>query len=85
LRNCGSVPGKGKSFLLQSIQTDCEAHQGSYLMGKKVKFSLSTPRRHTMGIKVQLHTFLTSVLVGDEWLTSLSLLYPWQITLVPTE
>ena len=35
----------------------------------KVKFSLCMPCRHIGGVKVQLHSLLTLVLDGGEWLT----------------
>jgi hypothetical protein len=41
-------------------------------MTQRVKVSLSTPRKHTGGAEVQLHSFLTSVLHASEWLTSRS-------------
>jgi hypothetical protein len=36
----------------------------------KLKFSLSTPRRHKGRVQVWIHSFLTLVLDGGEWLTS---------------
>lgn len=36
----------------------------------KTKLSLSTPRKHTRGAEVQVHSFLTLALEGDEWSTS---------------
>jgi len=36
------------------------------------KFSLSTPRRHTGGAEVQLHSFVSSALNKGEWSTSRS-------------
>ena len=34
--------------------------------GKRKKLFLSTPRKHVGGVELQLHSFLTSVLVGGE-------------------
>jgi hypothetical protein len=39
---------------------------------QKVKLSLSTPRRHTGVVKVQLRSFLTSSIGGGECITSRS-------------
>ena len=49
------------------------------------KVSLSTPRTHIWGAKVQLHSFLTLVLDGGEWLPCPSRFTPGERTLVPTE
>jgi len=37
---------------------------------KKAELSLSTAWRHTGGVEVQLHSFLTSALDGGEWTTT---------------
>ena len=36
----------------------------------KVKFLLSTPRRHIRGVEVWLHSIVTSAVDGGEWFTS---------------
>jgi hypothetical protein len=38
--------------------------------GEEIKLSLSKPRRHTRGLEVQIHSFLTSELDESEWLAS---------------
>jgi len=35
--------------------------------GKKVTFSLSTPRKHMEGVEIQVHSFLTSAPERGEW------------------
>jgi hypothetical protein len=41
----------------------------------KVKLSLYVPWRHIGGLDVWLHSFLTSTLGADEWLTSCPILF----------
>ena len=59
---------KEKHYILSRMFQTRQAHG----LKVKAKLPLSMPWRHTGGRKVQLHTFLTAVLDGDEWLTSFS-------------
>jgi len=52
--------------------------------GKCEVFSVSAMKAYGGGAEVELHSFLTSALNGDEWLTSLPVRFtPREITSVP--
>jgi hypothetical protein len=70
MQMCSDQKGKkGKSQAANLTRKNFFEHNMShYKKGwGKVKFCLSTPRRHTRGAKVQLHSFLTSALDKGDW------------------